>query len=142
MDDATRLVVGSQITYLVVTVAVTIWVGRTLYSNGHVFLVDAFAGNEKLAASVNHLLVVGFYLINVGYVALALGGRPLTAADAVEGVSGRIGAVLLVLGAMHFFNLFLFSRFRKRALLKNEPPPVLPTEWLAPEEANEARATG
>ena len=142
MDEGTRLIVTSQLTYLLITVVVTVWVGRTLYKNGHVFLVDAFAGNEKLAASVNHLLVVGFYLINVGYVAVALGGRPATAVDAVEGVSGRIGAVLLVLGVMHFFNLFLFSRFRKRALLRNEPPPVLPTEWLPVEEPERARANG
>ena len=36
------------------------------------FLVDVFHGNESLADSVNHLLVVGFYLINFGYVSLAL----------------------------------------------------------------------
>jgi len=110
-------IIGCYITYLVISLAVTIWVAHTLHKNGRVFLVDAFRGNEALADSVNHLLVVGFYLINLGYVALALkatenleGLRP-----AIEVVSDKIGVVLLVLGGMHFFNLFVFSRMRKRS---------------------------
>ena len=55
-----------HIAYLLISVAVTIWVARTLHKNGRIFLVDAFHGNEHLADSVNHLLVVGFYLVNVG----------------------------------------------------------------------------
>jgi len=60
------------IAYLVVSVAATIWVARTLHRNGRPFLIDAFNGQEALADSVNHLLVVGFYLLNLGYVALAM----------------------------------------------------------------------
>lgn len=103
--------------YLAISIALTIWVGRTLYKNGRVFLVDAFTGNEKLADSVNHLLIVGFYLINFGYVSLRLRSdtRPEDALSLIEGLSVKIGVNLLVLGAMHFFNLFLFSRIKKKA---------------------------
>jgi hypothetical protein len=92
-------------------------VARTLHKNGRVFLVDAFHGNAELADSVNHLLVVGFYLINIGYVTLALRtyGTLDTLRGAMELVSDKIGIVLLVLGGMHFFNLFIFSRMRKRS---------------------------
>src|SRR6266851_693191 len=65
-------VIGCYISYLAISLAVTVWVAHTLHKNGRIFLVDAFHGNEALADSVNHLLVVGFYLINLGYVALAL----------------------------------------------------------------------
>lgn len=87
--------------YLAVSLAVTIWVAQTLRHNGRGFLLDAFQGNGELADSVNHLLVVGFYLINIGYVALALRtGAPVeTARSAIELVCGKIGIVLLVLGA-------------------------------------------
>lgn len=103
--------------YLAISIAMTVWVGRTLFKNGRVFLVDAFSGNEKLADSVNHLLIVGFYLINFGYVSLKLktDARPETTIDLIEGLSVKIGINLLVLGAMHFFNLFLFSRLKKKA---------------------------
>jgi hypothetical protein len=110
-------IVGCYMSYLLISLAVTVWVARTLHKNGRVFLVDAFHGNAELADSVNHLLVVGFYLINIGYVTLALRtyGTLDTLRGAIELVSDKIGIVLLVLGGMHFFNLFIFSRMRKRS---------------------------
>jgi hypothetical protein len=110
-------VIGCYISYLVICLAVTIWVAHTLHKNGRIFLVDAFHGNTELADSVNHLLVVGFYLINIGYVALALRATDTlnTLRASIELVSDKVGLVLLVLGFMHFFNLFVFSRIRKRS---------------------------
>ena len=119
--------------YLAISISLTIWVAKTLHKNGRIFLVDSFLGNEKLADSVNHLLVVGFYLINIGYVSLALkeGLKPLNLTQVVEFLSQKIGMVLLVLGGMHFFNLFVFSKMRKRALLRHAPPPFQPKETVA-----------
>ena len=127
-------IVGAYVAYLVISIAVTVWVARTLMKNGRVFLIDTFLGNEALADSVNHLLVAGFYLINVGYVTLALkyGTRPSDLAEAIETLSTKVGLVLLVLGAMHFFNLYLFSKLRRRALLKAQKPPVLPEQFIEP----------
>lgn len=123
---------ATYLAYVGISVALTIWVARTLHKNGRVFLVDSFSGNERLADSVNHLLVVGFYLINIGYVALALkyGVSAASAQGAVENLSTKVGLVLLVLGAMHFFNLAVFSRMRKRGLTTPPSmavPPVLPS---------------
>jgi len=127
------LIVWTQLTYLVISVALTIWVARTLHRNGRVFLVDCFHGNTELADSINHLLVVGFYLINVGFVSLALrfGVAAGNAQEALESLSTKIGLVLLVLGAMHFFNLAVLTTCRRRAIGAKEPtglthPPSLP----------------
>src|SRR3979411_1263024 len=62
--------VVTYLIYLAISIGLTIWVARTLHRNGRIFLVDVFHGNEPLADSVNHLLVVGFYLISFGYVSL------------------------------------------------------------------------
>src|SRR5437868_834373 len=130
-------VVAAYLAYLAISIALTVWVARTLSKNGRIFLVDSFLGNEALADSVNHLLVVGFYLMNIGYVALALkyGEKPLDVAQTIEALSTKVGLVLLVLGAMHFFNLYVFSRLRRRALLRGQKPPVLPEQFVAPVQA-------
>ena len=129
--------ITTYLLYLTISIALTIWVGRTLFKNGRVFLVDVFHGNESLADSVNHLLVVGFYLINFGYVSLALklGYDVATAREGIEALSVKVGMVLLVLGAMHFFNLLIFSRMRRRASLVNGPPPVPPDGYTRVQEA-------
>ena len=107
----------TYVTYLAISIALTVWVARTLSKNGRVFLVNSFASDERLADSINHLLVVGFYLINMGYVTLALklGEKPVSTQEAIEFLSTKVGLVLLVLGAMHFFNVFVIAKWGKRA---------------------------
>jgi hypothetical protein len=128
--------ISTYLIYLALTIPLTMGVARTPQKNGRVFLVDVFHGNEALADSVNHLLVVGFYLINFGYVSLALklGYAVVTAEQSIEALSVKIGMVLLVLGGMHFFNLFVFSRMRRRSTARQHPPvtpdaftPIQPT---------------
>ena len=114
--------------YLAISLATTVWVARTLHRNGRVFLVHAFHGNAELADSINHLLVVGFYLINIGYVAMALRttAPAETVRQAIELVSDKVGVILLVLGAMHFLNLYVFNRLRRRGQEYLDPPPLPP----------------
>src|SRR4026207_596727 len=116
---------STYLIYLALSIALTVWVGRTLHKNGRVFLVDVFHGNEALADSVNHLLVVGFYLINLGYVSLALklGYVINNTQEGLDALSVKIGMVLIVLGGMHFFNLFVFSRMRRRSNRNNNQQP-------------------
>ena len=103
--------------YLVASISLTIWVARTLFKNGRTFLVDIFHGNNELADSVNKLLVVGFYLINIGYAVLSLKilGEINSYQQVIERLSYKVGAIILILGAMHFFNLCVFFKLRNRA---------------------------
>jgi hypothetical protein len=128
------LKLGTYLLYLLVSIVLTVWVGQTLQRNGQVFLDDAFE-NERLAESVNHLLVVGFYLLNLGYVAVALkiSGPILGGSGAMEALAMKLGLVLLVLGGVHFGNLFVLSRFRRRRMLEKAAPPVAPVRVMAPE---------
>jgi hypothetical protein len=123
----------TYITYITVSIALTFWVARTLFRNGRIFLVDIFKGNEALADSVNRLLLVGFYLINVGYAVLALQiwGDIETVREMIEALSLKLGAIIIVLGVMHFFNLFIFFTRRKKA---QRPAPPQPPRFRAPGE--------
>ena len=109
------MMVWTYLIYVTVSLAVTIWVGQSLHGNGRVFLVENFQGREKLADSVNHVLLVGFYLVNIGFVCLALryGDKPTDLVGAVEFLSTKIGIVIVVLGAMHFFNMRMLVHFRQ-----------------------------
>ena len=124
--DPQQLIVITYASYVLLSVLLTVWVARTLHKNGRVFLVEVFGGDESLADSVNHLLVVGFYLINFGYVSLALkiGMNVDTTRVAIEALSYKIGLVLLVLGGMHFFNLLIFQRIHRRPRFFRKTPPM------------------
>lgn len=104
--------------YLPVTVILTVWVARTLFTNGRVFLLEIFRQETIVAESVNKLLLVGFYLVNIGYAVYTLKiVRPILSTQGViETLSVKVGWITLVLGAMHFFNLFILFNLRKKAL--------------------------
>ena len=107
--------------------ALTIWLARTLARNGAVFLEEVFADNPRLAASVNHLLVVGFYLVNFGYASLLLKADVThNSIEAIETLSAKLGMLLLSLAGMHFCNLYVFHRIRRRGRQDSMMPPVAP----------------
>ena len=108
--------------YLIITVCLTVWVARTLFKNGKVFLIDIFHGNKELADSVNNLLLVGFYLINIGYAVytLQISSSINNVQEIIEMLSVKIGLIILILGFMHFFNLYIFFTLRKKAMQTNK----------------------
>ncbi|MEC4015951.1 hypothetical protein [Streptomyces sp. H27-D2] len=129
------LTVVAYVIYLIISISLTLWVARTLSRNGRIFLADVLHGNEKLADAVNHLLVVGFYLINLGFVALHLKATNavLDARELVEALSVKLGVVLLVLGVLHLGNVFVLNKIRRRGLMEREQtPPMAPQQWLTP----------
>src|SRR5687768_9879826 len=117
--------------YAAITVPLTIWLARVLYRNGEVLLLDVFEGNPRLASAVNRLLVVGFYLMNLGYACLRLPHSysfQVSGADAagqaVEALAASLGWVLVTLAFMHFFNLFVLHRIRRNRMESAAPPPL------------------
>ena len=106
----------SYFAYLFIAIALTGWVARTLSVNGEVFLVDCFGHDEVLARSTNHLLVVGFYLVNIGFILLTIswGAEPTTLAEAIRFVATKVGLAVLVLGCWHFFNMQMIARYGRK----------------------------
>ncbi|QEM02645.1 hypothetical protein DIU31_003595 [Mucilaginibacter rubeus] len=111
----------TYVIYLLASIALTVWVAKVLFKNGRIFLVDIFHGNSELADSVNKLLVVGFYLVNIGYMGLALKeyGSIASMQVVVEVLSYKVGWIILILGGMHFLNLVIFFKLRNRAKREN-----------------------
>ncbi len=102
--------------YLIIAIGMTVWVARTLSTNGEIFLVDCFGHDKVLARSTNHLLVVGFYLVNIGFILLALqfGDTPEDVPEAIRFVATKVGLAVLVLGGMHFFNMSAIAKFGRK----------------------------
>ena len=126
--------VGTYVLYLLVTVPLTVWVATTLSRNGRVFFEDVFAGDERLAHAVNRLLVVGFYLLNLGFVMLFLRVTSPVGdlRDMFETLSVKIGVVMLTLGALHFFNVYVFNAIRRRSRLERTRIAPLPPQGFLP----------
>ena len=118
--------------YLLISIALTVWVARVLSGTGETFLVRCFGHDEDLARSTNRLLVIGFYLVNLGFICLRLGNWTPAADQLVGELGVRIGVTLLVLGGMHFFNMLMIARMGRTIRdwiadygpEKSEPPAI------------------
>lgn len=113
--------------YGTAAIGLTIWLARTLFASGQIFLEDVFEDRPAMANAVNRLLVVGFYMLNLGYALLIFRGiNQPTPQEAIELLVNRLGVLLASLGVIHFLNIFVFWRIRDRQVGPAGPPP-LPT---------------
>lgn len=113
----TQFTVIAYTVYLPVAIGLTLFVARTLFKNGKIFMLDIFNGREEIAFATNRLFEVGFYLLNIGFALLILKiAQFLPDAQAtIEVVSYKIGGFAIYLGLMLFFNLYLFFRGKKKS---------------------------
>jgi hypothetical protein len=104
--------------YAAIALVLVIWLARTLSRHGEVFLATVFPNDAKLAHAVNQLLVIGFYLVNLGAALLLLrvdAYEIVNERAAVEVLATKLGTLLLLLGAAHLANLYVFHRVRRGA---------------------------
>ena len=112
--------------YAVVAIGLTAWLARTLFRNGTVFLEDVFKDRPGLAGSVNHLLVVGFYMLNLGYAFYILRAADdgLSAFGAIQFLVNRLAILLVTLALIHFVNVIVFWNIRGKREQRHLPMPV------------------
>jgi hypothetical protein len=109
----------TYITYLLISVFVTVIVGNKLHRDGGVWVASLF-GDKSFADRINNLLLMGYYLVNIGYIfyAFASWGDLQNWLDVMEALSKKIGSILLILAYLHYQNIILIHIFLTYNLLK------------------------
>ncbi len=125
------LTVVTYLLYLAITVPLTIWVARALHRHGEVFLIDVFKGDERVADAVNQLLVIGFYLLNFGFLSFFMASdvEVTSVRQVLEQLSTKVGVVALVVGVVHFANVGWLNGLRRRAVHRNQAPTPPAPVW-------------
>ncbi|MBA3280808.1 MAG: hypothetical protein H0U29_01110 [Acidimicrobiia bacterium] len=119
------------VTYLAATVGLCVWLARTLFQNGAIFLAEVFEDRPDLAQAVNRLLVTGFAMLNLGYGFFLLkGGSADDATEAVEVLARKLGILLVSLAIVHFANVLVFHWINNRRRQAHLAPPVAPQRWV------------
>ncbi len=102
--------------YLAISAYITLCVGKALNQNGLVFLTNHLGGNQRLATAINNLLLIGYYLINTGYILLVLNLNTAIEVNDLQSMiqflSLNLGLVTLMLGAMHMIIFYVLANWK------------------------------
>jgi len=124
--DSNKLILIAYAIYLPITILLTIYVSKKLFTNAKVFMLDIFKGKEDIAFATNKLFEIGFYLLNIGYALLILKIYSISSSqNLVEILSSKIGGFSIYLGITLFLNLFLLFRGRKKSRQNSPQYPTI-----------------
>ncbi|SKD09586.1 hypothetical protein SAMN05660461_5475 [Chitinophaga ginsengisegetis] len=102
--------------YLAITYLITVKVGWRFYRNGRVFILGLLEQNHTLADAINNILLVGYYLVNLGYATVMISTWD-TIHDWTEmlvSITAMTGQIFLSLGILHCFNMLVIYIISKR----------------------------
>ncbi len=99
----------AYIIYLLLMVYIIYWLGRMFHRNGRVFILQMYKGDAASADTTNNILLVAYYLFNMGYAFLKLRSweRIRSPAQMIDLLGGNIGILILILAVTHYFNMLL-----------------------------------
>jgi hypothetical protein len=104
--------------YLFVTAVIIIRIGKICYDNGNVFVSQLIPDHEELCHRTNQILLLGYYLMNIGYCAMTLIDWEIikTSAQLVETISVKTGIIVCAISIMHYFNIFIITNYIKKLI--------------------------
>ncbi len=90
-------------------------IGWSFYINGKHYLEQFFPNDIHLIGSINRFLLIGYYLLNLGYIAISIQfwKQIYTLANLIETLAQQSGEIILILALAHYFNLFWLSHFQQ-----------------------------
>ena len=98
--------------YLGITLMGILQVGHQLHSVGERFIQFFFPEEKMRSIQINDLLLLGFYLVNIGYAVIVLtnGSEGLFSLQArIEWILTKVGLIMLILAALHVNNMVLIA---------------------------------
>lgn len=97
----------AYLVYFLLTYLITVHVGLRFYKNGRLYILNLLNGDEALTNFINRLLLVGYYLLNLGYAAMMISvWETITNwIDLFTSICIMTGRIMLTLGVFHFINM-------------------------------------
>jgi hypothetical protein len=103
---------AEYISLLVISIVITIVVGRILIMSGQPFLQEVFQ-DEKVTTSVNRLLSVLFHLITIGVLTI-ISVWSFDVGTQLQNMVVKLGIVLIVLGIAYGVSMLVLIRVREQ----------------------------
>jgi vacuolar-type H+-ATPase subunit I/STV1 len=107
METNTSLNILSYLIYISLTTVITFIVGNSLHKTGKVFLSHLFTKELDVMLTVNNILLIGYYLLNIGFALYTMNNwdKITTVSQLIQDTGYHISIILMTLGIIHYFNI-------------------------------------
>lgn len=106
------------IIYLIITAIIIVKVGKICYTNGNVFVAQLIPNHEDLCLKINQVLLIAYYLFNLGYCAINLiqWNTISSHIQLFETIAIKTSIILFLIGIMHYFNILVITKQVKKII--------------------------
>lgn len=111
--------IAAYLIYLVLIIFIIVYVGRLFHRNGRIFMLSLFAGDTALTDTVNNVLLIAYYLFNIGYafVTLRFWEKIVSAETLIASIGSNMGILIFILASTHYLNMIMIYFLSKYKLL-------------------------
>ena len=104
--------------YLLMTGIIIVRVGRICYNNGNVFISALIPNHEDLCHKTNQILLVGYYLLNLGYCAMTLISwkKIMSVDELIEVIALKSAVIIGTIAIMHYLNIFVLTKYIQKLI--------------------------
>lgn len=104
--------------YFAITFLIIVKVGKICYQNGNVFVKQLIPNHEDLCKKINHLLLIGYYLLNIGYCTMTIISwqKIVNFTDLIEVISYKTAFIIIIIAIMHYLNILLLTNYIKKLI--------------------------
>lgn len=106
--------------YIPIIFFIMIKIGWLFYKHGEIFLLNLFEHNMSLVKSINNILLIGYYLLNLGYAIISIAYWELinSISGIINTLSNHLGIIIIGLAVLHYNNVLCLTYLVKSKTLK------------------------
>ena len=104
--------------YLLITTFIIVKVGKICYRNGNIYVAQLIPEHEELCHITNQILLVGYYLLNIGYCAMTLISweKILSLNQLIEAISVKSAIIICSISILHYINIFILTKYIQKLI--------------------------
>ncbi|POR26127.1 hypothetical protein BWK58_05705 [Flavobacterium columnare] len=104
--------------FLAIIFYIILVVGKICYQNGNIYVDRLIPDHSELCQQINKVLLVGYYLVNIGYAATTLitWKEIFTIEQLIEILSIKVATIAFILSFLHYSNIYILTNYVQKLI--------------------------
>lgn len=109
-------------TYLSITIFIILKVGKICHKNGNIFVLELIPNHADLCQKINQILLLVYYLLNIGYCAMTLISwqKIISPAQLIEIICIKTAVIIFIISILHYLNILIITKYVQKLIHNNK----------------------